>query len=190
MADMMRRRRKTILLGLALLVGLIPLAPTASSAGPLTTTSTGCGARQARTFLRAGAMETVVLKTFTIEVKPLAKSYKVGDTAKIEVTVTRPGQEDPLELGVPLESPQQFPAEEVNVGVGLRVGDVFLFGFDITDAEGKATVPVKIKPYTPGGTATADIFAWKKQADTPCAKVEENGYTQFPNIFKIIKSAS
>jgi hypothetical protein len=175
-------------MGLALLVGLMPLAPTASSAGPLTA-STGCGSRQARSMLRSGAMETVVLKTFRIQVKPTEKSYKVGETAKIEVNVSRPGEEDPLELGVPITSPQYFPAEEVNVGVGLRVGDVFLFGFDITDEEGKAMVPVKIKPYTPGGTATADIFAWKTQANTPCLKVEENGYTQYPNIFKIIKTA-
>src|SRR3712207_3378080 len=74
----------------------------------------------------AGACaETVALKTFHLVVSGQKKTYKVGQTAKIVVQVTRPAHEDPAGLGVYQEPPESFPAENVNAGVGLRVGDVF-----------------------------------------------------------------
>ena len=135
----------------------------------------------------ACAMETVALKTFHLVLAADKKVYKVGDTATVEVTVTRPAHEDPLGNGIPFDPPQSYPAEDVNVGIGLRVGDVFLFGHSITDAEGKAAVKVKLEPWTPAGPAIADGFAWEVAADTPCLRVEENGYQQRPNIFKVVK---
>lgn len=136
----------------------------------------------------AGACaETVALKTFFLEVKGMKKVYKVGDTAKIMVKVTRPAHEDPAGLGIYQEPPESFPAENVNAGIGLRVGDVFLFGHAMTDAEGVAIVDVKLEEWTPSGSAVADAFAWNVQADTPCLRIEENGYQQKPNIFKVVK---
>ena len=136
----------------------------------------------------AGACaETIALKTFHLVVKGQKKTYKVGDTAKIVVEVTRPGHEDPAGLGIYQEPPQSFPAENVNAGVGLRVGDVFLFGHAMTDAQGKAVVDVKLEEWTPAGMAIADAFSWNVQVDTPCVRVEENGYMQKPNVFKVVK---
>ena len=134
-----------------------------------------------------GAMETVALRTFHLVVHSDKKAYKVGDTATIHVTVTRPAHEDPVGAGIYQEPPESFPAENVNVGIGLRVGDVFLFGHAMTDAEGVAGVKVKLESWTPAGTAIADAFAWNTQADSPCARIEENGYQQKPNIFKVVK---
>ncbi len=146
-----------------------------------------CSGRNVGAQMRNGSLEVVGLRTFHLEVKPLKKRYKVGETAKIEVTVTRPAHEDPAGLGVPIDPPQSFPAEDVNVGMGLRIGDVFLFGHAVTDADGKAVIKIKIKSYTPAGKATADAYAWKTAADTTCAKVEENGYRQMPNLFTVFR---
>lgn len=133
------------------------------------------------------AMETVSLKTFHLEVSSKKKVYKVGDTATVKVNVTRPAEEDPLGNGIPIERPTTEPAEGINVGIGLRVGDVFLFGHSITDANGDAAVKVKLEPWTPPGNAIADAFAWNIVQDTPCLRIEENGYRQSPSIFKVVK---
>ena len=99
----------------------------------------------------------------------------------------RPSKEDPAGLGIYQEPPDQRPAENVNAGIGLRVGDVFLFGHGMTDANGVADVEVKLESWTPAGTALADAFAWNVLQDTPCLRLEENGYVQKPNVFKVIK---
>lgn len=52
---------------------------------------------------------------------------------------------------------------------------------------GEADIKIKIQPYTPAGTAIADGFSWKRQAETPCLIVEENGYTFAPGMFKVVK---
>lgn len=173
------RKRTALLAATAVLSGLL----TVGTASP----AQACGARDARQGLKSGAFEVVGLRTYHLVVEAGDKAYRVGDTAKINVTVTRPAHEDPLGLGVEQEPPESFPAEEVNVGIGLRVGDVFLFGHAITDANGKATVKIKIKSYTPAGRASADAYAWKTTFETTCAKVEENGYTQKPDLFQVIR---
>ena len=131
--------------------------------------------------------ETIALRTFHLVIESKKKTYKVGETAIIHATVTRPAHEDPLQLGVTFDPPESFPAEGVNVGIGVRVGDVFLFGFDITDANGEADIKVKIQPYTSPGTALVDAFSWERQLETPCLTVEENGYTFAPGLFKVTR---
>jgi hypothetical protein len=161
----MRMRRIALLASAALVGTLVTAAP--SSAVP------------------CGSMETVALKTFYLEVKAAKKVYKVGQTAVINVNVTRPSDQDPVGMGVPMERPVTEPASDVNVGIGLRVGDVFLFGYGLTNGKGDTAVKVKIESWTPPGTGIADIFAWQIQLDTPCLRVEENGYRQTPGIFKV-----
>ena len=136
---------------------------------------------------RPACAETVVLKTFHLVVESDKKVYKVGDTAKINVTVTRPAHEDPAGQNIPIEPPFSEPAANVDVGIGLRVGDVFLFGHSMTDENGKAAVKVRLEPWTPSGQAIADAFAWHIIQDTPCLRIEENGYQQKPNIFQVVK---
>lgn len=165
----MKMRMRATGLGLATVLTAVMLVVAPSNASP-------------------ACAETVSLKTFNLIVSASKKVYKVGDTASIKVNVTRPAHEDPLGNGIPIDPPTTQPAANVNVGIGLRVGDVFLFGHSITDANGDAAVKVKLEPWTPTGSAIADAFAWNIVQDTPCLRIEENGYQQSPNIFKVIKS--
>ena len=176
---------------LMVLVGAAVFATVLVAPAQATTTDVAapvpCYRGEVRDQMRAGAMETVALRTFTLELESAKPSYKIGETAIVHARVTRPADEDPLQLGVPLDSPEQYAAADVNVGIGVRIGDVFLFGFGITDENGEVDVKIKLKSYTPTGTAILDGFAWKRQVETPCANVEENGYTFFPNAFKVTR---
>jgi len=157
------------------------------TAAPAPARSSACAALM-RDAMRSGSMETIALRTLYIEMQLDKKSYEVGDTVKIDVTVTRPSDEDPAGQGTPTPRPTTMPAEDVTVGVGLRIGRVFLYGFGAsTDADGKTMVPILLRPYTPAGRATLDIFAWKTQLDTPCLIVEEQGYHSHPGVFAVNK---
>ena len=173
------RKKVAVTLATGLLAGSISVG----SAAP----AQACSSRSVRSSMRSGALEVIGLRTFHLEVNPIKTRYKVGDTAKVEVMVTRPAHEDPVGLGQPVDPPESFPAEGVNIGMGLRVGDVFLFGHAMSDSDGRAIVNIKIKSYTPSGTATADAYAWKTAADTTCAKIEENGYRQTPKLFSVFR---
>ena len=174
------------------LLAIVAVFASVLSAAPVQAAPLGagdaCSASTVSTMMRDGSnMETVALRTFHLVIKAAKKSYAVGDTAVVHAKVTRPAHEDPLQLGVTFDPPKSFPAEEVNVGIGLRIGDVFLFGFGITDENGEADIKIKIQPYTKPGTAIADAFSWKRQLETPCLNVEENGYTFAPGIFKVTR---
>lgn len=175
------RKRTGLLAATAMLAAVVVVAPV-SSAG-------ACASRNVKSMMRSGAIEVVALRTYHLEVEPTKKAYRVGETAQINVTVTRPAHEDPAGQGIPIDPPESFPAEGVNVGIGLRIGDVFLFGHSVTDSEGLAKVRIPIKSYTPAGKAMADAYAWKTAADTPCLRVEENGYRQLPDLFTVFKLA-
>jgi hypothetical protein len=173
--------RKPALLAATALVAAALVTPSASAA-PIPCT------RHVRTTLRDGkALEVVSIRTFYVEMKADKPVYNVGDIARVNVTVTRPAHEDPFNLGQPVDPPQSFPADNVNVGLGLRIGEVFLFGHALTDANGKAQVKVEIKDYTPAGTAVGDGFAWNILHESVCARVEEIGYTNVPKLFKVTR---
>jgi hypothetical protein len=163
----MRRgtRARALIVVTALVAGLISFAPPASA--------------------HCGSMETLNLYTFTVTLHAKKKVYEVGDTAKFHMKVTRPGPRDPLGLGVNLDSPMHEPAPDVNVGIGLRIGQVFLFGIGTTDEKGEATVGIKLLPYTPAGTASADAVAWKVQHQDPCFTVQEIEYASDPRAFRV-----
>ena len=175
-------RRITGVLAAAILVALLPIAPAQAAV-------TGdCSPAYVRGMMRYDQLESIVLRTFNVALKADKSTYKVGQTAIVRATVTRPAHEDPLGVGVPLDPPTTMPAAEVSVGIGLRIRDVFLFGYSVTDENGKAVIKVAIKRYAPAGKALVDGFAWKRQAETPCANVEENGYISAPGLFKVVKA--
>ncbi|MEA2434194.1 MAG: hypothetical protein QOK47_1182 [Actinomycetota bacterium] len=174
--------RKSAFLAATALVAASLVVPSATAA------PAPCSAREVRSLLHSGkAMEVVSLRTFFVTMKADKPTYAVGDIAKVNVVVSRPAHEDPAHLGVPFDPPQSFPAENVNVGLGLRIGDVFLFGHGITNADGEAQVKVEIKDYTPGGTAIGDGFAWNILHESVCARVEETGYINVPKLFKVTR---
>jgi hypothetical protein len=132
-----------------------------------------------------GTNETVYLYTFDVRMKPEKKVYAVGDVAKFHIKVSRPGRQDPVGLGVTFDPPHQEPAPDVGVGIGMSVGDVFLFGISRTDEKGEAVVPVRIAEYAHPGWAAVDAIAWKTAAETVCATVQETGYVSKRRAIKI-----
>lgn len=135
--------------------------------------------------LRTGALETVTLRTFHLEVTP-PKAAAVGSAAVFEVVVTRPAKEDPLGQGIPIEErPYVEPVPDAIVGIGLMIGDVFLPGAAMTDEAGRAVVKIKIEKYAPKGTwVDMSVYAWKIVYETPCLTVREDGFVQQSRIFK------
>lgn len=138
-----------------------------------------------------GADVTVPIRSFNVEWKWDKKSYRIGQTAKLDLTVTRPSHEDPVTddgQPLPVDPPATAPADGVTVGIGLYVGDVFLSGGGITDADGKLTAPVKIQSYAKPGTADQTIYAFKRYlTETRCVYVQEFGYVKTPKVFKITR---
>ncbi len=135
----------------------------------------------------AALMEVVQLTTMHVEVEADRKSYRVGDVAQILVQVSRPAHEDPLGQDVPVDPPMSQPADNVNVGIGVQVERVYLFGVGRTDDEGRALIKVRIPPYTPVGKAYVRALAWSTVVDTVCLTVEEYGYTQEPGLFAVTR---
>lgn len=134
------------------------------------------------------SMEVVNLETLKLEVATPNKTYRTGQTVRFHFTVTRPADHDPLGLGVPVPRPTVQAAEGVNVGIGLAVEDVFLWGVAVTDAEGKAVVAVKLPKYVKPGVAHARALAQKHAVpETPCLTVMETAYSQLPSAFKVGK---
>jgi hypothetical protein len=130
-------------------------------------------------------MDIVQLRTFTVEIEPVAKTYKIGGPAKVSVVVTRPAHKDPLQLGPEFEPPASAPAAGVNIGIGVHVGEVFVPGFGQTDDAGEAIVTIKLPSYMKPGIADLDGYAWKIQADSPCMTIEEDGYTHMDAGFAV-----
>jgi hypothetical protein len=138
-----------------------------------------------------GADVTVPVRSFHIEWKWDKKSYKIGQTAKLSATVTRPSDKDPVSdegEPLPVDRPTSQPAEGVTVGIGLYIGDVFLSGGGITDAEGKIVAPVKIQNYAKPGSADQTIYAFKRYlTETRCVYLQEFEYIHTDNVFKITR---
>jgi hypothetical protein len=153
----------------ALAISLLPVMGSAAAAD-------SCAAR----------MEYVTLNTLHVDVAPLKKSYRKGDVVKLKVRVSRPSENDPVGLGISMDRPFSEPAADVNVGVGLSIGRVFLPGYSLTDESGRATVRIKIERYAPSGkVAHVQVFAYMERANTPCLVVEEQGYEAMPNAFRV-----
>ncbi|MGH2747593.1 MAG: hypothetical protein ACRDKB_06680 [Actinomycetota bacterium] len=165
------RRRRGVISALAasLVAGVLFAAPAPSAAH-------GCG-----------DSETYAVRNFHIEMKPVKKTYHVGDTAKVKFTVTRPAHEDPAGAGQEYDPPMSFPAEDVQLGVGLFVGETFFTGWALTDAEGKAMVSIKILRYADTGPAHARAYATKMIHQNVCVTVLEDGFTAQDNIFTVTR---
>ena len=106
----------------------------------------------------------VPLRMFKVEAKWQDPSVSVGDVAELDIVVTRTAEEDPVtEEGTPYPTgrPMDEPAEDVELGIRLLVGDYFLSTGAMTDAEGKATAKVKIPSYVEPGSGKPGVYAEK-----------------------------
>ncbi|HEY7875252.1 MAG TPA: hypothetical protein VIG64_09025 [Actinomycetota bacterium] len=134
---------------------------------------------------------TIPVRTFHVVAEWSKKSYRVGETAKLDITVTRPSHQDPAtDEGneLPVEPPVVQPGSEVTVGVGVYIGQVFLSGGGITDADGHLLAKVKVQKYAKPGPAAATIYAYKRYlTDTRCVYLQEFAYLRQPDAFKVTK---
>ena len=169
--------------GTALAAALVAAATVTAPAAAAEVPCRGAALRQ----LRGGMRETIRVRTFHIVAEPQAESFAIGTHAKIDVTVTRPAHQDPFDLGVEYEPPASVPAENVIVGMGVHVGDVFVPGFSRTDADGKATISLKLPRYMKPGLASMTLYAWNVVHESPCLRVEEDGFASYPEAFEVTK---
>ena len=167
----------------ALFMGGTPVtAKPAGSAAPIP-----CKRHALKVLSGQRSMETVSLRDFWIEPKVKKKTYKIGETVTFPVHVSRPAEQDPFGLGIPTDPGSIGPVDGANIGVGLLVGDVFLPGFAITDAGGDAVIKVKIESYVKPAVVDAAFYSWKIVQDTPCLRIEENGFRAVASMFKITR---
>lgn len=166
-------RRASLMLAISMFAGALTAAP--SLAAPAAAA-------------HCGAFEYVTLRVLKIDVTSLPKTVEVGDKAKIELHVTRTYEDDPAGAGTPgVGVPYSEDAADVMVGIGMRVGDVFLFGFARTDTQGNAAVEIPIKRYVKPDWANVDVFAQKIIQETQCLTLQEIGYGSVPRAFKVTK---
>lgn len=145
-----------------------------------TATTSACGANSAA---------LIYLYSFRIEAKPGKKSYSRGEIVKVFVTVTRPGEEDPTGSKVPMPRPTSQPAEGVEVGAALFVGNTYTWDSQrTTDAKGKATLNIPLPKDSDLGWAEVDIFAEKTHfSNNGCPDAKEQGYAGFPRFVKVVR---
>jgi hypothetical protein len=172
------------MLAVSMVAGALVAAAPSSPAGACSSSNVQI-LKQGIRSARSGSNETVALRTLHIEAKVPKKVYKVGEIIKMPVEVTRPAKEDPLGQGIPMDRPYVMPAEGVNLGVGLVIGDVFLPGFGVTDEEGKVTVQIRVEKWVKPAVANASFYSWKTQVESVCARVEEFGFRPYPSFFKV-----
>lgn len=177
--------RGSVLIAAALVAGLIAPAAEASPSmrARLERRTLAHAAPQAAG--PCGGLEQVSLETLHVQMKVQADRYSIGDTARVDVTVHRTLPQNPGNTGIRYDSPYKEPAPDVSVGVGLRVGDSFLYGFGFTDEKGQTTVKIKLRSYADTGMVTLTTFATKNVATTVCARVDEVGFAADPRAFKI-----
>lgn len=124
------------------------------------------------------------IEAFHVETEWNKKVYKRSETAKVEVTVTRPPHKDPV-TGGPLDPPASTPEEGVTVTSAIMT-DTFPppFDRDITDGDGKVyfTIPLKnVKP----GKYHARHFAEKWTNEGGCPDIVEWGEKLEPNAITV-----
>ena len=174
----MRRAGLTLAITAVLLGTTLATSLTASAAA---VSRARCGASVARNEYR--------FETFHVEYEIDKKLYEVGETVAVKVNVTTPAKRDPFGEGIPLpiERPLVEPVEGALVGVGIYIGRVYLPGGAFTDADGNATVAIKIENYSPRNAwADVGIYASKERFADPsrCVVIVEYGYASAPRAFR------
>jgi hypothetical protein len=173
----MNKRTSVVgLIAAALLGGLLPAAPAQAAVAV-------CGGGRS-----AGALATTFY-TFTVDAKPMKKSYAIGEKMKVAMKVQRPGREDPVGEGLPIESPQYMAAADVEVSVSLYAGDYFYrYGLGKTDENGEAIITVPAFPKAaPAGPIRAAVAARAYYNRGGCPDIEEAGYNQYEPFFVATK---
>lgn len=160
------------LVALALMAGLLLTPAPAAASG-----SAGC----------APILDSVFVETLSVTGKAAKKRYRLGQDAVINVSVSRPGREDPAGAGIPLDGSAAVPAAEALVGIGIYIGEAFLFGHGMTDGSGNAEIKIKIPKDVPTGVAEVESYSWKLLANYSCGSAFEFGYNIDLKAFRVVK---
>jgi hypothetical protein len=161
--------RRSIALAAALTSGLLSLtAASSAEARP-------CGA-------------ATELRTYTVTAELPKKTYKMGETVPVSITVMMPGPKDPV-TEQPFTSPTYVPAEGVETGATFYTSDNDLpvFGRGITDQNGESLVKVKLTRGQPVRKIYASISAQKWTNRGGCPDIVQTGYQDYPEFFTLKK---
>jgi hypothetical protein len=113
------------------------------------------------------------------------KVFKPSESAKVEVTVTRPVHKDPV-TGGPFDPPTSKPEEGVTVTTAVMTNTFPPpFGRDITDADGKVYMKIPLGSLKPG-KYDARTYAEKWTNEGGCPDIVEWGERYEPKIFTVI----
>ena len=120
----------------------------------------------------SAACETVWVKAYDVDLEIERKVYRVGDTARVEATVTR------KDTGAPVAS--------ANFWAALLFEDSMVFDFDETDTSGLAVTDLKLKKkHVELGPARLLALAVFEVADAQCAALVEYGEKRMRKAFVI-----
>lgn len=121
----------------------------------------------------ADCQETIYVDAYTLELEPRRDSYRVGETAVIDGTVTR------TETGEPVAGADFFVYFPPS-----RKG--FVYGWATSDLNGEAVLKMKLKRGdVETGPAKIIGRAQQERADATCARVVEYGELHYDDAFVV-----
>ncbi len=114
-------------------------------------------------------------QTLRLQAASLRAAYKAGEVVQVAVAVTRH-----------VAGGTTRPAEDVEVAVGLTIGDQFVLGSGTTSADGKVVISVDTWNDAEAGWAKVRVTAWKDYLEGPChTTVGEYGRQSYKRFVKI-----
>ena len=126
------------------------------------------------------------VRTFKVEGRALSDRYRVGETAKVAITVVRSAEPTVPEASGAGELYHRS-VEGARVGVMLTVNGAVFAGASVTDEDGSAIVEIKIDRPVRTGWAVAGGRAWKDVVSSPCPVTEE-GILWARKLFRVVGS--
>lgn len=126
------------------------------------------------------------VRTFKVEGRALKDRYRVGETAKVAVTVVRSAEPIVPEASGAGEHYHRS-VEGARVGVMLTINGTFFAGASVTDENGAAIVEIDIDEPVRTGWAVAGGRAWRDVVSSPCPVTEE-GILWARKLFRVVGS--
>ena len=169
------RRSAGILALLMLVTAILPSTALAAPAPVRRLQSAGIGPTPP---LRCKSAAATQVHAFSVQVEWNKRVFKNTEKALVTVTVTRPAPEDPLGLGVPLDSPVTLPVEGANVWTSVLTGRYpFPYGYGQTDAKGQVHFKIALNLLKNSGSYDVSHYANTYTNQGGCPDIEEWGYT-------------
>ena len=168
------RKLSAILALTALLTALLPSVGQAAPYAVRRLQAAGVG--DVNVPLRCKKAATTI-HAFSVATEWNKRVFKNTEKALVTVTVTRPAGEDPLGLGVPMESPVSIPVEGANVWTSVNTGKYpFPYGYGQTDANGQVSFEISLKLLKKPGPYDVSNYADQWTNQQGCPDIEEWGY--------------